>query len=367
MKKLTIFLLSFLILFEISSLIFFKYLSFNQKNTYFKNFDYFDDKINKNIDPIKKYYNSPNYSINLGWDNSPYDERLNLFGARVDKLNEKKRMRIITFGSSMCWGDGVKHNETWPHYLSNNLNTYVANYGVGGYGPFQSYLKFKSLDEDLLKVDISILSIFEIEIDRIMNNYLDFYFSSGFRIRPTPYIEENKLKYNKLPNFSKSENFEKEFVNYIKLNSENDPWWSRRVEPTFPYSYQFIKLFNIILNDKYELNFFYDKSKNSWNNKKTNQALIKVIEEFSKFSKENNIKPYILLIPRIRYKLKSGYKYNQIKKYLIQNDYNVIDFGDFINNYEDKKNKNLILPDGHFSPRAYKLLAEFISKKIVIE
>ena len=91
MKKLTIFLLSFLILFEISSLIFFKYLSFNQKNTYFKNFDYFDDKINKNIDPIKKYYNSPNYSINLGWDNSPYDERLNLFGARVDKLNEKKK------------------------------------------------------------------------------------------------------------------------------------------------------------------------------------------------------------------------------------------------------------------------------------
>ena len=54
----------------------------------------------------------------------------------------------------------------------------------------------------------------------------------------------------------------------------------------------------------------------------------------------------------------------KFKNNLIKKNYNVIDFADFINTFEDRENKNLVLSDGHFSPRAYRLLAKFLSKKL---
>ncbi len=364
MKKKVILFLIVIFSLEISSLIFFKFYPIKEDDVYIKKFSNFEKKILNNNEELKKYYKSLNYSVNLGWDNSPLDSRLNSFKARVDHQNEKKKMSIITFGSSFCWGDGVKHHETWQHYLSNYLNVYVSNFGVGGYGPFQSYLKFKNYKNQSEDQEIAILSIFEIEIDRIRNNYLNFYFNSGYRIRPIPEVKSNNLHYKILPDFSNSKNFTEDLLTFIKENKSQDIWWERRIEIKFPYFINLIKLFVVVLNDRFELNFIYSKSKNSWNNKITNSLLNEIIDNFVMISEDRGLKPYILFAPRIRYKLNSGYKYVKFKNNLIKKNYNVIDFADFINTFEDRENKNLVLSDGHFSPRAYRLLAKFLSKKL---
>ena len=273
-------------------------------------------------------------------------------------------MKVITFGDSFTWGDGVEHDETWSHYLSNELDIYVANYGVGGYGPFQSYLKYKNLNADLKDTEVVILGMFEITIDRIRNNYLNFYFNSGFRLRPIPEENSTKLTYKELPDFTKSKDFKYDFINFIKENKHKDVWWQRRVEIKFPYSINLFKLFFIIFNDRFELSLIYNTSKNSWDNKITNKMLNDIIDNFVTISNNKGIKPYILFIPRIRYKLSSGYKYQNFKISLIEKKYNVIDFADFINTYDDKNNKNLILPDGHFSSKANILIGKFLAEKI---
>jgi len=46
------------------------------------------------------------------------------------------------FGDSFTHGDEVRDNEAWPFRLSELLGCEVENFGVGGYGQDQAYLKY---------------------------------------------------------------------------------------------------------------------------------------------------------------------------------------------------------------------------------
>jgi hypothetical protein len=47
------------------------------------------------------------------------------------------------FGDSFTHGDEVNSDETWPFRLSQLLGCEVENFGVGGYGQDQAYLKYQ--------------------------------------------------------------------------------------------------------------------------------------------------------------------------------------------------------------------------------
>tara|TARA_Y200000002_G_C22636815_1_gene645023 strand:+ start:307 stop:1425 length:1119 start_codon:yes stop_codon:yes gene_type:complete len=355
--------LFFLLIIELLSLIF---LHINKKfnRVYFKDADLEKTFIENSKNNLISFYFSKNYSQELGWDNNPDNTRLNSIGARNDFENQKKKKKYFTFGSSFTWGDGVDENETWQYYLSKEYDSYIANYGVGGYSAYQAYLKFKKKQNLSNRFEGVILTIFESEIDRIKNHYLNFYFESGIRIRPVPKIENNNLIHTPLPFFNKKKTFYKEYLDFIGKSMIEDPWWKRRVEIKFPYTYFLIKFISLKIQDKIEFNLIYNDFKNTWSNKKTNKVFVKIIDNFVYDAKNSNLKPIIVLLPRIRNKLSSGYKFNDVYKKLKNKNYCVINFSDFINMNKIKNNQKTVLNDGHYSTFTYKLLSKYMYEEI---
>ncbi|MBI5844920.1 MAG: hypothetical protein HZB23_09660 [Deltaproteobacteria bacterium] len=56
---------------------------------------------------------------------------------------------ILVTGDSFTFGDSVNNNETWPSYLEEILARRVINGGVFGYGLDQSFLRAKSLADEV--------------------------------------------------------------------------------------------------------------------------------------------------------------------------------------------------------------------------
>ncbi len=68
-------------------------------------------------------------------------------GSRLnDHEDYKKKEKIIFIGGSLTQGQAVNDNETFPWLLQKKIKSYkIKNYGVGGYGGTQSFLKLKSI------------------------------------------------------------------------------------------------------------------------------------------------------------------------------------------------------------------------------
>jgi hypothetical protein len=78
--------------------------------------------------------------INLGWGPSPADV------ARHDPLFPiDTRPCLSLFGDSFTWSTGVADEDAWGSILAAKLKCRVANFGVGGYGTDQAFLRFRSL------------------------------------------------------------------------------------------------------------------------------------------------------------------------------------------------------------------------------
>ena len=65
-------------------------------------------------------------------------------GSRISSHQvEKNTLCVSAFGDSFTWGDEVAVEESFPDQLSGLLRCRVANYGVGGYGTDQAFLRFR--------------------------------------------------------------------------------------------------------------------------------------------------------------------------------------------------------------------------------
>jgi hypothetical protein len=56
--------------------------------------------------------------------------------------------RISTYGNSFTQCDQVSDGETWQEYLAAHLGEPLRNYGVGGYGVYQAYLRMLREEAD---------------------------------------------------------------------------------------------------------------------------------------------------------------------------------------------------------------------------
>ena len=83
----------------------------------------------------------------LNWNAVGHDGlyRSNNIGIRADQdtLVKADGKRIALFGDSFVHGDDVPLEETWAHALGDRVGAEVLNFGVGGYGNDQAYLRWK--------------------------------------------------------------------------------------------------------------------------------------------------------------------------------------------------------------------------------
>jgi hypothetical protein len=150
----------------------------------------------------------------LGWDypaNVAYrcpDGMLYSHGAGGERrtCTSFPTTEIVTYGDSFTHCDEVSDESTWQTFLARKIGSNILNYGVGGYGTDQAFLKFRL--HGTPKAGVVMLCILPENINRVVNVYRPFYHyddplaltkprfvvdGSGFRFLPNPTIDVGYL------------------------------------------------------------------------------------------------------------------------------------------------------------------------------
>lgn len=118
----------------------------------------------------------------LGWRYRPgyssVDENVNAQGLRsrreYDRHPAAGVLRVAVFGDSMVYGTEVRDEEAWAAVAEATDPTLeVLNYGVGGYGTDQAYLRFVSQGA-LLEPHVAVLGFTPVDLRRNVNVYRRF-------------------------------------------------------------------------------------------------------------------------------------------------------------------------------------------------
>lgn len=211
---------------------------------------------------------------------------------------------VSLYGDSFTYGSEVSDSEAWSNVLSTKLNCRVANFGVGGYGTDQAYLRFLRNSDD--NSELAILGIFPGDIMRNVNQYL--YFLDGdsdsvFSLKPRFIIEGNQLTLISVPRLKYEEfllairNPELFFKHEAFLpNSAYGP-----VALSFPYTLRLVKL---ILSDRI-VNVV--RGRPSWvsflMNEHPSRALgvtAEIAEHFTESCRMMGKKSFVLIFPTAR-------------------------------------------------------------------
>ncbi len=84
-------------------------------------------------------YIAGNYMPADGMDGSTTIATVQPNGARTSFVYANRPCRINTYGDSFTHGNQVSDGETWQEYLAGHLGEPIRNFGVGGYGVYQTY------------------------------------------------------------------------------------------------------------------------------------------------------------------------------------------------------------------------------------
>lgn len=82
-----------------------------------------------------------NYMPHDGIDNSYTLSTTRLDGSRTRQIYVDKPCRINTYGNSFTQCHQVSDAETWQEYLAGHLGEPIRNFGMGGFGVYQAYLR----------------------------------------------------------------------------------------------------------------------------------------------------------------------------------------------------------------------------------
>ena len=315
------------------------------------------------------------FSPTLGWSikQNGFSElyQANSSGIRSDKeytLSPSSGIRrVATFGDSFTHCDDVKNNESWQAIMeSYNSTIEVLNFGVGGYGLDQAYLRYLE-DGRQYKPHIVLIGFMTGNIFRNINTYRPFFFpKTGVPLtKPRYVVSEGELTL--ITNPMKSLDDYKELLlhaqdilpeigandNYYKYNkyyTTNIFDWS----PTF----RIIKILMHGINEKHPIE---EVVANNKYNENSEAFLVtkKIFDAFYNTSIENGSIPIILVFPdkpdvSLYHRTKEKV-YSPLLSYFDSKEYQYIDLMDALKNTDIEA-----LFKGHYSPLATKLVAEYI-------
>ena len=156
----------------------------------------------------------------LGWD-IHVDERTNL-GTRGNRdYPEKPRYRLKAFGDSFVYGAEVAEDETFCAYVEERTGWDCLNYGVGGYGPDQAFLKYRS---NHIPADYTILGVLCENIGRVVSYYPPFYMREWTPPKPRYVKEGETFRLLESPIHDRQEAIKLLDERFIDTLKPNDYW-----------------------------------------------------------------------------------------------------------------------------------------------
>lgn len=270
---------------------------------------------------------------------------------------------------------GVEDRETWQEYLSLLVEQDVYNFGTGGYGTDQAYLKFLEIYPKV-KTPIIILGLTTENINRIANVYRPFYFLTGLKLtKPRFKIVKDKLILLKNPIRNKDEIMKLQNLRFINEIGQNDFWYNRNNYPIFKFPYS-----KIIINKRLWLEIIWKIKghkiddicpqpwSNLWENKEATDIMFKIFESFVNKVESEKAIPIIMVIPEkseVLHKLKRGIDIEKTLKIIEFCNANNLLYFSPINGFVDyvkAENDVDILYNGHISSRGNQIIADQLFK-----
>jgi hypothetical protein len=366
-----------------------------------------DEKPNLPTEELEKFIVN-GYDAELGWVRKPNTSKyekgktgitewnINEKGARKNPNFEEEEIKISCYGDSFTFCRQVNDNETWEHYLSKKTNSNIQNFGVGNYGIDQALLRLKREIHNN-KTNIVIMAVVPDTISRILSIWKHYYeYGNTFAFKPRYKIKNEEIVLVK--NIIDQKSILYEYKKKIDKIKKDDFFYSKKFKKEkiqFPYTISILK------NPKRNISIIYwvmkikllqkigvNVSKIEWNPmeiimkinlqwriklyKKSSVTglLYKIIEEFVRFSKQEDVIPIFIFLPQKDDMLfiKNEYNYfeNFTKSLTAIPDLNIINI---TKKLLEEDNLNQLYSDdnsygGHLSKHGNEKIAEIIFEKI---
>lgn len=326
-------------------------------------------------DMIQNKNNYTKFSPTLGWKikangRSPL-YRSNADGIRADREYERiipsNIVRIASFGDSFTHGDEVENKYTWQSQMSaTEENLEVINFGVGGYGLDQAFLRYK---EDGLSYNPNIVFIGYMteNIARSVSVYRPFYVpeTNGPLAKPRFIINENALELIDNPIQKKEEYFDllRNPEKVLPRLGEKDFFYQTKYHKSMIDVLPSVRLFKILHHEFFQEKFLKDEVYNE--NSEAFKVTIKIFDKFVKSTLQNNSLPVILVFPYdhdlYTYGTEGTKGYQPLLNYFEDKEYIYVDLLDAFNKLGYGLSMNDFFPNkAHYSPLGNKLVASYI-------
>ncbi len=334
-------------------------------------------------DQFRESFIENGYDRILGWDNQPlkeyhllnsvnrpYTVSYDIDGSRTDDLPEKELL-INTYGDSFTWCDEVGNNETWQYFLESRIGYDVKNFGVGAFGTGQAILKLERHITQGLTAPITILGIFEENVNRTVNSFRPFYnlqtnvklgFKPAFQLAssgqvemiPNPYVSEVLLLHD---------------LRLLAHQIVEQEFWilkSQKIKIGYPYTIQFIRATSFFAGRKMRVwsgkSANYIDGVNLWETVEGSAIMHHLVDKFVKLTAESQSLPIILFFPEGE-TLSDGEvpQYTQFRNEIEErhDDLFVIDL---VDHKFDKERFNVQPYKGHVSVYGNEVIAQVIDQ-----
>jgi hypothetical protein len=242
-------------------------------------------------------------------------------GREYQAMPSNNSIRISSFGDSYTHCDDVKNEETWQEQLQNaDHRLEVLNFGVGGYGLDQAFLRY-SEEGKLYNSHIILIGFMKENINRLVNVFRPFYFPGIPLTKPRYFIRENELILlnNPLSTFNDCSVLLHNPKALLSKFGENDYYY--KILPKehfldFSPSVRLFKLLYYTIYNRYLGNSgrtIYNKNGSYNQNSEAFKICTKLFDEFYCLAQKNKSLPIIILFPGPE-DIKQYHK-NRIKSY----------------------------------------------------
>lgn len=270
---------------------------FSGEDTYFASID---------AEEFSSWQASSWFDADLGW-NTPAaltsESKRNCLGKDISYAFQEEYRGIprdgipavALFGDSYTFGDEVDDDSTSAAALERLIDAPVLNYGVRGFGPDQSVLKFERLAGKRMLPGIAVLIIMHENIRRVVNSFRPvLYSTTDARFGLKPFITGQTLVRTPFPGTYA------DFVREARRRFAEDFWARPRFR--FPYS---LSLFKAVMSNAFYVTRIASRGRKPYSHEYGSDnplrtALTTVIDRWRASVSAQGIKPFVLFVPAHR-------------------------------------------------------------------
>jgi len=299
----------------------------------------------------------------LGWK-KPYPSP---FGERP-REREYPSALLATFGDSYTHCDEVEDDETWQTYLSRSIGQTVYNFGVGGYGTDQAYLRFRE-DYPKVRTPVVALGFTSDNIKRVVNVYRKFFYrNTGIpATKPRFVLEDGGLRLIENPIRSVDELPRLKDPAFLRTLGRHDLWYNKDDDPVLRFPYTAILFHRGFWREVRHSGEIDDVDprpwEDLWQHPDSRQIMFRLFDRFVADAREWQAEPIVMILPKrgeVLERFRTGRPPDAIRRvrdYTASVGYEVFDGVEALATAAASEREILAFYDGHLSAAGNEALA----------